>query len=146
MTARIPALGGRYSVELWFWNGVPSAAKADLGVVVALGVPGKGGRATDEVFLGGKKKEGVPRFREWNHVLYVRERDRQVLYLNGEEASGTRPPQASAVKPTHLFVGGSADGNRLFEGRIAEVAVYDRALTADEAKARLKAADGKTKP
>ena len=41
---------------------------------------------------------------------------------------------------------GSADGARPFEGRVAEVAVYDRALTADEAKARVKAADGKTKP
>jgi hypothetical protein len=70
-----------------------------------------------------------------------------VLYLNGEEASGTRRPGAApTVKPTHLFVGGSADGTRLFEGRVAEVALYDRALTADEARARVKAVDGKTKP
>jgi len=148
MTARIPALGGRYSVELWFWSGVPSDAKNDRGVVVALGVPGKdgkSGRTTDEVSPGGRREIG-PRFREWHHVLYVRERDRQTLYLDGEEVSGARKPDAAAVRPTHLFVGGSADGTRLFEGRVAEVAVYDRALTADEAKARLKVADGKTKP
>jgi hypothetical protein len=144
MTARLPALGGRYSVELWFWNGVPPGASNDRGVVVALGVPGKdgkGGRAADEVSLGGRLADAPT----WNHVLYVRERDRQVLYLNGEEVGGARKP-APAVKPTHLFVGGSADGARRFEGRVAEVAVYDRALTAAEAKARVKATDGKTKP
>jgi hypothetical protein len=144
MAAKVPALGGRYSVELWFWNGVPPDARTDLGVVVALGIPGKdgkGGQATDEVFLPGKGPGAEGRFRTWNHVLYVRDRGRTVLYLNGEEASGTRKPEPPpAVKPTHLFVGGSADGKRLFEGRVAEVAVYDRALSADEAKTRVAAA------
>jgi hypothetical protein len=134
MTARIPALGDRYSVELWFWNGAPAEGK----IVAALGVAGKNARTADEVGL----KAVAPR--TWNHVLYVRDRDRRLLYLNGEETSSTR--KAEAVRPTHLFVGGSADGTRLFEGRVAEVAVYDRALGADEAKARVKAADGKTKP
>ena len=57
------------------------------------------------------------------------------VYLNGSRAPEiagvaevTRPSDAFRV-----FVGGRCDGSANWEGRVTEVALYDRRLSADEA-------------
>jgi hypothetical protein len=125
MTAKLPALGERYSVELWFWNGFPPDVRADNGAVVSLGT-------ADQLLLPRKAP-----FRAWTHILYVRERDKVKVYTNGEL---TQTTDAAPATPTTLLIGNTPDGQHPFEGRVAEVAVYNRALSEKDAQARMNAA------
>jgi hypothetical protein len=154
MTAKLPELGDKYSVELWLWNGFPGDVRDWTGTPFALTTNGKIG---DHLALGGKKgkpnvlaafaseKEAEPRlgktpvpFREWVHLCFVRDGETVRVYLNGAEEFAAQ--MARVAKPDALVVGGRPDKTFGFEGRIAEAAVYDRALTAKEIAARAKAA------
>jgi len=66
----------------------------------------------------------------WNHVLLVRDGERLLVYLNGKpELSG----QAAEVSIPQLWLGDRSDSSANWEGRLDEPAIFDRALTADEA-------------
>lgn len=118
-----------YSVEMWFWNGLPNDARATVGNLMVWGgdrLSIAGGRLR---FLGiAGQKEIVPR--TWNHVAVVRNGRAVRVYLNGKsEISGdVAPPEPG----THLFVGGSGDSQDTLEGKIDEVSVYRRALNSAE--------------
>jgi hypothetical protein len=148
MAAKLPPLGDSSTVELWFWNGFPAdardwagtlftlAAGTDAGDALALG--GKRG-AANALAVGDRAAGKTPAaFRTWTHAALVRDGGTVRAYLNGELEIEAALPRA--VKPDTLLVGGRPDGAFGFEGRIAEVALYDRALTADEVAARVKAA------
>ena len=68
----------------------------------------------------------------WCHVSLVRKGDSISLYLNGKlEAKGN----ASTDFPERLnqmYFAGRSDNKDFFEGRIDEVAVFDRALSSKE--------------
>jgi hypothetical protein len=149
MTAKLPELGDRYSVEMWLWNGFPADVRDWTGTTFALA----GDTLGDHVVIGGKKgksnvlafasdndtepksgKSTVP-FRTWVHVAFVRDGETVRVSLNGEEEFTAQMPRAG--KPNALVVGGRPDRTFGFEGRIAEVAVYDRALTAKEVADRV---------
>jgi hypothetical protein len=154
MTAKLPELGERYSVELWLWNGFPADARDWAGTPFALAA---GDTVGDHLALGGKRgkpnvlaafasgkdagptsgKTAVPP-RVWTHVCFVRDGEMVRVYLSGKEEVAAKMPRA--VKPDTLVVGGRPDRSFGFEGRVAEVAVYDRVLTAEEVAARVKAA------
>ena len=154
MVAKLPDLGDRYSVELWVWNGFPADARDWTGTPFAFAA---GGGVGDHLVLGGKKgtpnvlaafasgadaepgsgRTPVP-FRTWAHVCFVRDGGAVRVFLNGKEDLAVRP--ARAAKPDAIVVGGRPDKAFGFEGRIAEVAVYDRVLTAQEIAARVQAA------
>jgi hypothetical protein len=155
MTAKLPELGDKYSVELWLWNGFPADARGWTGTPFALA---SGDKIGDHLILGSKKgkpnvlaaftsrKDVEPlsatrpvSFRTWTHVCFVRDDGVVRLYLDGNEEVTVR--MALAVKPDALVVGGRPDKTFGFEGRIAEVAVYDRALTAKEIATRVKVAE-----
>jgi hypothetical protein len=151
MQGKLPALGDTYSVELWFWNGFPGEARNITGILFSLADADGAG---DSLELGGKKgtpdrlgfstslkgagvqssKTQVP-YRTWTHVAFTREKDRVRVYLNGQLEIETKLPRE--VKPDRIILGGRPDKAFGFEGRIAEVAVYDRALTAEEVVARV---------
>ncbi|MBN9120516.1 MAG: hypothetical protein J0I06_15410 [Planctomycetes bacterium] len=154
VTAKLPELGTAYSVELWLWNGFPADVRNWTGTPFALAA---GDTIGDHLALGGKKgtpnvlaafasgKEAEPRSgrtavpsRTWVHVCFVRDGETVRAYLNGKEELAAQ--MARAAKPDTLIVGGRPDRAFGFEGRIAEVAVYDRALTAKEITARVTAA------
>ena len=152
MKAVVEALGGTYSVDMWFWNGIPADTRAVAGYVFSraadgvrgamgdnLGISGRAkGPAGKLLFYNGDKarqallgKTAIPP-RTWNHVVLVRAGRKVAAYLNGKpdisgEAGITLP---GGVKD--LFVGGRADNMFNFEGKIDEVAVYARALSAAE--------------
>jgi hypothetical protein len=153
MTAKLPELGDRYSVELWVWNGFPADARDWTGTPFALAA---GDRIGDHLVLGGKKgkpnvlaafasgTDAEPRsgrtpvpFRTWAHVCFVRDGQTVRVFLNGKEECTVQA--APAAKPGTIVVGGRPDKAFGFEGRIAEVAVYDRVLTAKEIAARVQA-------
>jgi hypothetical protein len=62
-------------------------------------------------------------------VVLVREGEKVRVYLNGKlEIEG----QASASKVTSAFFGSRSDDDSSWEGRLDEIAVFDRALDAGE--------------
>lgn len=158
--AELPKLGDKYSVECWLWNGVPGDAREILGVPFSLGTKESVRDSVtivknplDEGRVGGKAKLparfphfgtslSIP-FRSWDHLLLVRDRRELTLYHDGVQVLHSTGPGGIEVEPKWLFVGGTPGRKDGFEGRIAEVAVYDRVLTPQDAAARIQAARGK---
>ena len=72
--------------------------------------------------------------KRWYHVVFVRERETVRIHLNGNttpEIRGTAAAGPSDGK-FRVLVGGNHDGVFNFEGKIDEVAIYDRALSPEE--------------
>lgn len=80
--------------------------------------------------------------RMWHHVAFVRE-DRQVrVYLNGNpdaEIEGELEPTYSA-ECSQFYLGGRSDGMFGLEGKLDEVALFDRPLSGQEIAAHYAAA------
>jgi hypothetical protein len=149
MRARAVPLGDRYTVSLWFWNGFPPDARAVTGYLFSrgpsgergdyLGIGGTDGAQGKLFFCNDDGEKGIVltgqtgiSMRTWTHVVLVRQGARIRVYLNGKpEITGESPLQYRADFDT-LYVGGRCDGQFCFEGRIDEVAVYDRPLTSDQ--------------
>ena len=74
-------------------------------------------------------------FRRWHHVVLVREPQRVRVYLDGELAIDGAVTGAGRTGGAELFVGGRSDNRDNFEGKLDEVAVYERALQPDEVRA-----------
>lgn len=147
-----PNLGDTYTAEMWFWNGLPHDARAVTGYLFSLGRDGDksadgdhlgiGGMHTGEgrlIFYNGNTAKNVVagrtplKAKHWHHVALVRDGKRVTVYLDGNtepefstEIEDTRPDGAS------LFIGGRCDSLFNFAGKVDEVAVYDRVLTAGE--------------
>jgi hypothetical protein len=156
----LPELGTTYSVEFWFWNGLPNDARGDTGTLFAReDIEGPSG---DVLFVGGTAPPDAPiaidvrgrllfcgrdrdrssfglteiPFRTWHHVVLVRKGADTTVYLDGmiEIQDRVRMPSAAP----RLILGASRDLVNL-EGKLDEVAVYDRALTAAEAAEHFRA-------
>lgn len=147
LRARLDELGEDYTLSLWIWNGMPSDARpiagwffsrgTDGGLAAAgeqLGLAGAGEDAGKLVFEGGTQgritgRTAVPRW-TWAHVVLVRDGERVRVYLNGEAepeiTTTVPPPPPSGAR--EIFIGGRSDNASNWEGRIDEVAVYERAL------------------
>ena len=81
----------------------------------------------------GLKYAVVPR--EWTHIAGVYDRDKKTnqLYLNGKlvkEVPADIPP--IELKESGIYIGTGKTGDGLFKGWIDELAVFQRAFTADE--------------
>lgn len=141
-------LGDEYTVEFYFWNGLPNDNRSVAGYLFSLGPDGVKGCPGDHLGIGGKAagKEGVGRLfffngdgkneslsggpvlapKTWNHVRLVRRKEEVAVTLNG----GEKPIFSGKVSPTRpqgckdVFVGGRSDNFANFEGRMAEFAVF----------------------
>ena len=144
MQARVPKLGPRYSVSLWFWNGMPNDSRAVLGWMFSrgrnharqtgehLGLNAKG----QLIFQNGTQtltgKTPATRW-QWHHAVLVRDGETVQVYLDGQMQIKA---QAKALLPVEtLHLGGRNDNESNWEGRLDEAAVFDRALSAKEIKA-----------
>jgi len=159
VAATVPQLGNNYTVECWVWNGLPDDAQAVTGYFFSrgrdsdakvngdhLGIGGnyqnRGWNGKLLLFNGNERDEAlvgrtVLEPRTWHHVAFVRNGNNVKAYLNGEvepEIDGELHPTFSEDNG-EIFLGGRSD--RLFglEGRLDEVALYDRALTTAEVSA-----------
>ena len=152
LRARIADLGEQYSVALWFWNGMPADARQIAGWMFSRGRDhglegdhlGLGGTSHPGklIFLrgedgeGGKLVAGRTEIRRWswNQVVFVRDDETVRVHLNGRRQPEieTESPADFPVRFDHLFFGGRCDNQSNWEGRLDEVAVFDRALSAEE--------------
>ena len=160
--AVLPQLGDTYSLELWFWNGLRNNARPVTGYLFSRGKDGDSSAAGDHLGIGGMHQPGLEgrlmffngnerntvlaghvevAWREWHHVVLVREGRHVAVYLNGNptpEVSGEADITLASGEKS-LFLGGRCDNFASFEGKIDEVAVYDRALKPEEIAAHYQA-------
>ena len=159
VAANVPDLGNVYSVECWVWNGFPNNERAVTGYFFSRGPDGDAQVAGDHLGVGGNyRNQGwdgklllfngnerdetfigrtVLETRTWHHVALVRNGKHVTVYLNGNpqpEIDGELEPTYSEAADA-IFLGGRSDRMFGLEGRLDEVALYDRALTAEEVSA-----------
>jgi hypothetical protein len=145
-------LKDRYTVSLWIWNGMPSQARDIAGWFFSrgedgvldergchLGIGGTSGHTGKLILLNGSGtavtggRTEISRW-QWNHVALVRDGDRVRVYLNGAETPeiDCEAPANFATQPQSLFFGGRCDNSSNWEGRLDEIAIFDRVLTPAE--------------
>jgi len=160
LATHLNALGNNYSVELWFHSGMGNEMRPVTGYLLSVGKNDDKDAAGDHLGIGGTKNAPGKLFffngnkrnqiltgrttiqpRTWNHVLFVREGDQVAAYLNGQTEPEIAGP-ADATLPIgagELFIGGRCDNFANFEGKIDEVAIYDRVLQAQAAAEHFRA-------
>jgi hypothetical protein len=151
--ADVPGVDKNYSIEFWFWNGMPSnvrevtcylfgrsANKGDQTSGDQFGIKGSKASAGHLFFSNGILRNATldghtaiePR--TWNHVVIVRDGNTVRVFLNGHakpEIHGGSPADPQVAGSNWLF-GGRSDGTSGLEGKLSDVAIYNRTLSADE--------------
>ena len=143
MKASVDVSGSNQSVSLWFWNGMPTDARpisghlfeTPAGDTIAIGgvghSPGKliVGQGDQAILVG---KSQITN-RSWNHLVFVRQGGKVMVYLNGQlEVEGELNATVAQATEKAMYIGGRANGQTSFEGKLDEVAIFDRVLTAQE--------------
>jgi len=152
LRASMPGLGDEYTVSLWFWNGMPVEGRETTGWMFSRGHEhvlgmgdhlGLGGTATQPgkliLLCGGVGqpplvgRTSIERW-AWNHVAFVREKSKVRVHLNGRAEPEIESAAVHALPSgvEHLFWGGRGDNEANWEGRLDEIALFDRALSAAE--------------
>ena len=143
MTANVALSGSDQTVSLWFWNGMPTDARPVTGHLfetltgdtIAIGGAGNSpGRLIvghgDATNLVGRSQIAN---RSWNHLAFVRQGGKVMVYLNGQlEVEGELNANLAKPSANGFYLGGRANGQTSFEGKLDEVAIFDRALTDQE--------------
>ena len=142
LRTRLPKLSKNYTVSLWFWNGMPVDSRPILGWMFSRGRDHSLNASGDHLGMNAKGQllfsDGEKTYQgntpvkrwTWRQVTLVREGGKGKIYLDGKleiEASVKTGPVVE-----HFFIGGRNDNQANWEGRLDEVAVFDRALRAEE--------------
>ena len=155
LRSRIANLTDKYSLSLWLWNGMPVDAREVTGWMFSrgrdhglgphgdhLGIGGAAGHPGKLIFLHGDDTDGakplagrteIERWK-WNHVVFVRDGETVRIYLNGNSEPEIETKSTADIPPAfdRLFFGGRCDNQSNWEGRLDEIAVFDRALSPEE--------------
>ncbi|MCE9548015.1 MAG: HEAT repeat domain-containing protein, partial [Planctomycetia bacterium] len=159
----VPGVGKSYSVELWFWNGLPNDARPITGYFFSRGPEGRIDAPGDHLGIMGTFHPGargclfffngngsnqtlvgttplVPR--TWHHVAMVRDGEQVRVYLDGRETPEIVGAVTEGAGSTaeQVFIGGRNDNFANFEGKLDEVAIYTRTLKPAEVAAHFQAA------
>ncbi len=149
--ASLPDLASRSTVLLWLWNGMPADGREVSGWFFShgpdhglgthgehLGIGGSSGNTGRLVYLHGNDptrvvagKSVVPRW-EWHAIAVVRDGGNVRVYLDGRLEIETRIPASPSHRPDRWFFGGRSDNDSNWEGRLDEIAVFDRPLSKQE--------------
>lgn len=151
MWSKLQSLGNEFTLIMSFWNGMPLDGREISGWMfsrdhqdittpngIHLGLGGKENHAGQLLLQIGKhlSKPGttvVPRW-TWNQIALICKSNDAQVYLNGKlEIELSREPQTLDVIPS-MFFGGRSDGNANWEGKLDEIALFDRAISSDELK------------
>ena len=149
------SLSSGYSVSIWFWNGMPTNGREVTGWMFSRGHNHRLGSGSDHLGLGGTAghagrliyqcgddsaavvggKTEIERW-SWNHVVLARSGNKVCVYLNGQaEPEIKMDVTAADGSIREVFLGGRSDGAANWEGRLDEVALFNRTVTPDEIKA-----------
>ncbi|MBL9150841.1 MAG: hypothetical protein JNK37_00065 [Verrucomicrobiales bacterium] len=152
LQGRVAGLGDAYSVSLWIWNGMPADGRPVSGWFYSRGHDHGLGRLGDHLGIGGSAghpgrllfftgddpatavagKTEVPRW-TWRHVVLVRDGATVRVYLDGRlEIETTAAGSALPATVDRFFFAGRSDNAANWEGRLDEIAVFDRALSPAE--------------
>jgi hypothetical protein len=153
LSARLPKLGDRTTISLWIWNGMPDGAREVAGWFASRGAMhgrrgehwGLGGSGNEQgklVFvrstIGGEAKTEMVTGRTtvqrwtWTHVTIVRDGSAVRAYVDGKPDLETTAEDGIFAGGEQFLFGGRSDGVDGWEGRLDEIAVFDRVLSADE--------------
>ena len=149
MRARLEDLGDNYTVVMSVWNGMPDEVRETTGWMFSrdydhalsqsgdhLGIGGSGTEPGRIIFQSGEGEPLVGKTRiarwSWTNVMMVREGKSVRIYLDGNPEPEIDATVRSISIADTIFVGGRSDKESGFEGRIDEVAVFDRALKPDD--------------
>ncbi|MCS7468440.1 neutral/alkaline non-lysosomal ceramidase N-terminal domain-containing protein [Stieleria sp. ICT_E10.1] len=157
--AEVSKLDEDYSVEFWFRNELPITNRPITAYLFTRGVDGANGAPGDNLGLGGTHTStgrllvfnGNERGESvtgktllvpggWHHVVMTRQGANVKVFLNGEIEIDDRLPKTYPDGCGEFQIGGRNDNFANLEGMIDEVAVYDRAITSEEAKSHFVAA------
>ncbi len=154
--ATLKDLGQNYSVELWFWNGLPNDARPVTGYFFSKGKDAEKNANGDHLGIGGTyesdstgkliffngndknqllKGKSILEPKQWHHVVLVRAGTKVTVYLDGNpepEISG-QADNAENTEGGEIFIGGRNDNFANFEGKLDEVAIFSRAISPKEA-------------
>ncbi len=151
--AHVENPGPDWSVSLWIWNGMPAEGRATAGWFLSRDTNHGTTADGDHFGVGGTAtKPGVLIYRHglsapltgktpierwtWNHVLVVKSAGKVKVFLNG----ATEPEIETEVAPGdptnsgQFFFGGRSDNSENWEGRLDEIAVFDRAVSPADLK------------
>lgn len=151
LRARLPELSDQYSISLWFWNGMPNDGRAVSGWLFSrgydhalteygdhLGIGGRSGHTGRLIFLTGDDPQSLVAGRTeilrwtWQHVVLTRFGETLRVYLNGRIEIDVKASARGLTDLPQCFFGGRSDNDSNWEGRIDEIAVFDRALNPRE--------------
>lgn len=151
LRANVAKLDADYSISLWLWNGMPADSRPVSGWLFSrgrdnglskwshhLGVGGTSGHSGKLIFMPGSDPSrtvagttSIPRW-QWQHVVFVRREKSVTIYLNGKQEIELTSDVDFPAGLDQLFIGGRSDNDSNWEGRLDEIAVFDRALDASE--------------
>jgi len=150
ISARIPELtGSDFTVSLWFWSGTAKGVMDAPEWILSRGNPFAGRTAGDHIGItedtdgnrvlvhanGGKEESAgaltVERWK-WHHLVVVRSGKDLHFYLDGAKAASRSNEATDRIQSDTFFFGGSCTGDGNFEGRLDEIALFDRALSEEE--------------
>ncbi len=123
-------LGDEFSLELWFWNGYPKDGREIEGHVAGIGEKDAIAISGDKLRVGEEVGSGEIGHRTWHHLVIAGNQ----AYLDGQ------PDLTAKFATGALWFGGKADGELGLEGKLDDIAVYDRVLSAEEIAAHFQAA------
>ena len=150
LLSRFPQIRHNYSVSMWIWNGMPNDARPTTGWMFSKGHPNGLGMGSEHVGIGGSATHpgrliyhcandidaesvvGTTEIKRWtwNHIILIRDGDQMRIHLNGNLIPEIDAPVAASPQNNwNWFFGGRSDNDSNWEGRLDEIAVFDRALS-----------------
>ena len=123
--------GQRYSFAFWFWLGEPSGA-SDRSGVLSIGTAGESLVATQyadhqvKLELNGHTSLAKWRADEWNFVVVTRDGSQVMVYVNGSTEAAIRTAINEGTKISSIEFG------KDLQGKLDEIAVFDRKLSHSE--------------
>ncbi len=154
MSSRLPQIKNQFTISLWFWNGIDFNVRETAGWMFSRGNNRGFGPRSLHLGLGGKENSGkillltgndnkstlvgktaIKRW-EWNHVVLVQDNHSVKIYLNGNETPEIETTLNNVDQHfiNSFFLGGRSDNQSNWEGRLDEIAVFNRALNKSEIK------------
>lgn len=161
LSARIPGLTGTdYTVSLWFWSGTAPGLMTETEWLFSRGrdydttgfstqesrkAPPLGGdhiglkdtatgarmvRQSNQSLGEWPESPAIQRW-TWHHLIFARDKNATRIYLDGV-LTGSESSEQPEISPDTFFFGGSCAGNGFFQGRLDEIAVFDKALSEEE--------------